>query len=196
VYLCNYLARFLRMQIPDFDLKNKKIKLKSKKYTKNGVLNVSDDFGFMKPITINSCDFSALSKPKTFNSKNNSNTYFPSNNFDKNKNSLTNLKIDLTNISSHLNYESKKTELSQNIKSDEYIVKRNLNMIFKELHLISKKIKEDEELELKSLKWKFAAMVIDRFCLVFFATSTIISTSVILFTCENFFKSSDPNPRF
>jgi hypothetical protein len=175
------------MQIPNFDTKNKKFKQK-----KHGILNVFDESRLMTPINMNSCSFT--SKSRALNPKNNSNSFYSTNNYSS-KTSLANLKVDMTNISSRLN-ETKRTEYLQNLKSDEYIVKRNLNMIFKELHLISKKIKEDEELELKSLKWKFAAMVIDRFCLVFFASSTVISTTVILFTCENFFKSSDPNPRF
>jgi hypothetical protein len=185
------------MQIPDFDLKNKKFQNKQKKYPKNRVVSVCEDFGFQAPIIGNSYNFSTsvLSKPKTINSKYNSNVYFSNNNYNNEKNSLAYLKDDLKNISSQLNV-SKKNELSQKIKSEESVVKRNLNMIFRELNIISKKIKEDEDLELKSLKWKFAAMVIDRFCLVFFASSTVISTTVILFTCENFFKSSDPNPRF
>lgn len=64
----------------------------------------------------------------------------------------------------------------------------NLNMILNELKLITKKLKSDEEDEQKSLDWKFAAMVIDRLCLVFFSLATFFSTAVILLTAKNFFK--------
>jgi len=69
--------------------------------------------------------------------------------------------------------------------------KRNsssLNLILKELQFITKKIKTDEEEEDKSNDWKFAAMVIDRLCLVFFSMATFISTAAILLTAKNFFK--------
>jgi len=63
---------------------------------------------------------------------------------------------------------------------------QNLNMILKELQTITSKLKkEDEE---KSLDWKFAAMVIDRLCLVIFSLATFISTALTVFTSKNFFK--------
>ena len=64
----------------------------------------------------------------------------------------------------------------------------SLNLILKELQFITKKIKTDEEEEDKSNDWKFAAMVIDRLCLVFFSVATFISTAAILLTAKNFFK--------
>lgn len=65
---------------------------------------------------------------------------------------------------------------------------QNLNMILRELQLITRKLKADEEDEQKSLDWKFAAMVIDRLCFVCFSLATFISTVVILLTANNFFK--------
>jgi nicotinic acetylcholine receptor len=64
----------------------------------------------------------------------------------------------------------------------------SLYLILKELQFITKKIKTDEEEEDKSNDWKFAAMVIDRLCLVFFSMATFISTAAILLTAKNFFK--------
>jgi hypothetical protein len=81
-------------------------------------------------------------------------------------------------------------------KSDISSVKRSLGGILKEIKQITQKIKDDEEDEQKELNWKFAAMVIDRLCLVIFATCTLVSTVSILMTSKNFFSSSDPHPVF
>ena len=71
-----------------------------------------------------------------------------------------------------------------------YSLRRNLNLILKELRVITNKLREDEEDEEKSLNWKFAANVIDRLCMVFFAMATCFSFIIILLTSENFFKLS------
>jgi nicotinic acetylcholine receptor len=71
-----------------------------------------------------------------------------------------------------------------------------LNAILKELRCMTQKLKDDEEEEEQSLNWKFAAMVIDRLCMYFFAIATFISTALILFTSSNLYKSSDPDPKF
>ena len=80
---------------------------------------------------------------------------------------------------------SSKTEIS--------LLRKNLSYILKEMQVITRKLKIDEEDELKSLNWKFAAMVIDRLCLIMFSLVTLVSTLLILFTSKNFYKSSDPN---
>jgi nicotinic acetylcholine receptor len=85
---------------------------------------------------------------------------------------------------------------SSTSKTDINCVKRNLTAILKEIKAITQKIRDDEEDESKELSWKFAAMVIDRLCMVIFATLTIIITVTILMTSKNFFKSSDPHPVF
>lgn len=69
-------------------------------------------------------------------------------------------------------------------------LKKSLNSILRELRVITNKLKEDEEEEEKSLNWKFAAMVIDRLCMVFFAFATFFSFVLILLTSKNFFKLS------
>jgi len=73
-------------------------------------------------------------------------------------------------------------------KQNDESFSQNLNMILKELQTITNKIKNDEEDEEKSLDWKFAAMVIDRLCLVIFTFATFISTAVTVITSKNFFK--------
>jgi nicotinic acetylcholine receptor len=67
-------------------------------------------------------------------------------------------------------------------------IKRNLGAILKELKTMTQKIEDDEADEEKILSWKFAAMVIDRMCMVIFSIATFLSTALILLTSENFFK--------
>ena len=62
--------------------------------------------------------------------------------------------------------------------------------------LITKKLKDDKQDETRGFTWKFAAMVIDRLCMIIFAIATIISTLAILLSSKNFFKDSIPDPRF
>ena len=81
-------------------------------------------------------------------------------------------------------------------KNDISSLRRSLNAILKELRSMTQKLKDDEEEEEQSLNWKFAAMVIDRLCMYFFAIATFISTALILFTSSNLYKSSDPHPKF
>lgn len=80
-----------------------------------------------------------------------------------------------------------------NNKTDVNLLRKNLGAILKEIRLITQKLKDDEDDESKSLNWKFAAMVIDRLCMVTFSFATLISTILILFTSENIFKPSDPS---
>ena len=67
-------------------------------------------------------------------------------------------------------------------------LRRSVSFILRELRCLSQKVKDDEEDEGKVLNWKFAAMVIDRLCMIFFAVATFVSTVVILLTSKNFFK--------
>ncbi len=65
---------------------------------------------------------------------------------------------------------------------------KSLNLILSELQTITNKIKSDEDDEEKTDDCKFAAMVIDRLCLVFFSVSIFLSTVLTLFSAKNFFK--------
>ena len=53
-------------------------------------------------------------------------------------------------------------------------------MILRELRLLTKKLKEKDEDEVVISDWKFAAMVIDRFCLIGLTLYTVLTT-VIMF---------------
>jgi hypothetical protein len=66
-------------------------------------------------------------------------------------------------------------------------LKKELTVLLKEIREITKKIRDDDDDEEKSLEWKFAGMVLDKLCLYVFSILTIISTCVILLTSPNFF---------
>ena len=57
---------------------------------------------------------------------------------------------------------------------------RELGLILKELRVITDKIKDDEDSAVFENDWKFAAMVLDRLCLIFFTAFTIIATIATL----------------
>ena len=85
---------------------------------------------------------------------------------------------------------------NSNSKKDSVVLKRNLCMILRELRLLTKKLREDEEDESKGKRWKFAAMVIDRLCMIIFSIANLTSTFAILLTAKNVFKDSNPDPKF
>ena len=53
-------------------------------------------------------------------------------------------------------------------------------MILKELRVITDKIKNDEDSASIENDWKFAAMVLDRLCLITFTLFTVIATVAVL----------------
>ena len=59
-------------------------------------------------------------------------------------------------------------------------LQRELNLILKEIKVITEKLKSDDESGEIEADWKFAAMVLDRLCLVFFTAFTIIATLAVL----------------
>ena len=62
---------------------------------------------------------------------------------------------------------------------------RELKSILKEMRFMTNRLKAmDEENEIES-DWKFAAMVIDRFCLIIFTTFTIVTTVAVLFSAPH-----------
>lgn len=76
------------------------------------------------------------------------------------------------------------------------MMRKCLSSILKELRSITQKLREEEDEEENGLEWKFAAMVIDRLCMIVFAVATLLSAILILFTSKNIFKPSDPSPTF
>lgn len=62
---------------------------------------------------------------------------------------------------------------------------RELQCILKELKFITNRMKiHDEEIDIIS-DWKFAAMVIDRFCLITFTAFTVITTIAVLLSAPH-----------
>lgn len=62
---------------------------------------------------------------------------------------------------------------------------KDLHFILKELQFITNRMKKrDEEADLIS-DWKFAAMVVDRFCLIVFTLFTIIATVTVLLSAPH-----------
>ncbi|KAF5288357.1 hypothetical protein FQA39_LY15447 [Lamprigera yunnana] len=62
---------------------------------------------------------------------------------------------------------------------------RDLQLILRELQFITARMKKaDEEAEVIS-DWKFAAMVVDRFCLIIFTMFTIIATVAVLLSAPH-----------
>jgi nicotinic acetylcholine receptor len=63
---------------------------------------------------------------------------------------------------------------------------RELQMILKELRYVTGKMKkDDDDVDIIS-DWKFAAMVVDRFCLIIFTLFTIVATLAVLLTAPHF----------
>lgn len=71
--------------------------------------------------------------------------------------------------------KKKTVDIIKKISFDESIKKKKI------LQLRS----EDEKSEITK-EWKFAAMVVDRLCLIIFTLFTIISTVAVLFSAPNF----------
>ena len=59
-------------------------------------------------------------------------------------------------------------------------ISKEVNQILKELRFLTKRLKDQDEDDEVISDWKFAAMVIDRFCLLGLTLYTILTT-VILF---------------
>ncbi|XP_026687443.1 neuronal acetylcholine receptor subunit alpha-7-like, partial [Diaphorina citri] len=65
------------------------------------------------------------------------------------------------------------------------VTQRELRLILKELQFITARMKKsDEEAETIS-DWKFAAMVVDRLCLIVFTLFTIIATITVLLSAPH-----------
>ena len=60
-------------------------------------------------------------------------------------------------------------------------------MILKELRVITEKIRAEEDSSSLESDWKFAAMVLDRLCLVTYTTFTIVATVAMLSTAPHVF---------
>ncbi|XP_032311863.2 neuronal acetylcholine receptor subunit alpha-7 [Drosophila ananassae] len=75
-------------------------------------------------------------------------------------------------------------ELSHNCLNSS--VEYELALILKELRWITDQLKKEDETGDITRDWKFAAMVVDRLCLIIFTLFTIIATLAVLFSAPHF----------
>merc|ERR1712106_832974 len=64
---------------------------------------------------------------------------------------------------------------------------RELCLILKEIKVITDKIKDDDDSSTIESDWKFAAMVLDRLCLIVYTVFTIVATVAMLMTAPHVF---------
>ena len=62
---------------------------------------------------------------------------------------------------------------------------RDLNPIIRELRFITNRMRREDELQEIINEWKYAAIVIDRLCLILFSTFAVISTAVCLLSAPH-----------
>ena len=67
------------------------------------------------------------------------------------------------------------------------------NLILKEIRIITQKYENESEEEVHEAISRFAALVIDRFCLIVFSVALILLTSIFLFN-NGEFVIADPSP--
>lgn len=60
-----------------------------------------------------------------------------------------------------------------------------LAMILKEIRFITDQLRKEDEAADITRDWKFAAMVVDRLCLIIFTLFTIIATLAVLFSAPH-----------
>lgn len=65
------------------------------------------------------------------------------------------------------------------------VAQRDLQLIVKEIQFITSRMRRTEEEAAVVSDWKFAAIVIDRFCLIVFTLFTIVATLVVLFSAPH-----------
>lgn len=82
---------------------------------------------------------------------------------------------------------SKSGTTDTSLACDMNSLRADIHSIMAELKFMTEYIRREEEEDDTSQDWKFAAMVIDRLCLIFFAVMTSIFTYLTLFSAPNFF---------
>lgn len=60
-----------------------------------------------------------------------------------------------------------------------------LALILKEIRFITDQMRKDDDAATVTRDWKFAAMVVDRLCLIIFTLFTIIATLAVLFSAPH-----------
>jgi len=78
------------------------------------------------------------------------------------------------------NLSNSSEQTSSGVQQQYSPIHRELGAILKEIKVITDKIREEEESSAIEGDWKFAAMVLDRLCLVFFSAFTFVATLAVL----------------
>jgi nicotinic acetylcholine receptor len=65
------------------------------------------------------------------------------------------------------------------------MAQRDLQLILREIQFITNKMRRNEEEQDIISDWKFAAIVMDRFCLIVFTLFTIVATLVVLLSAPH-----------
>ena len=68
------------------------------------------------------------------------------------------------------------------------MIRSELRTIISHLATLTQQVRQQEELDAISQDWKFAAMIIDRLCLILFSASMALFTALTLLSTPNFFK--------
>ena len=76
-------------------------------------------------------------------------------------------------------------EEHDSLQMTSYPGQKELRGILKELRFLTDKVKDDDEFQVACGDWKFAAMVIDRMCMIVFTLFTVVSTVAILFSAPS-----------
>ena len=83
------------------------------------------------------------------------------------------------------NLSNTSDQTSSGVQQQYSPIHRELGAILKEIKVITDKIRDEEESGAIEGDWKFAAMVIDRLCLIVYTLFTIIATVVVLWTAPH-----------
>uniref|UniRef100_A0A914WSI7 Uncharacterized protein n=1 Tax=Plectus sambesii TaxID=2011161 RepID=A0A914WSI7_9BILA len=76
-------------------------------------------------------------------------------------------------------------EKMQTMTAELRLITTNVRRLNDQLHFITERMQEDDEIEDGQRDWKFAAMVVDRFCLYLFTVFIVVSTCGIMFSAPH-----------
>ena len=180
-WICGYLAKLLLMERPDQeddDEDDDEDNTETKKFPTDNLL-LNEDY----------LAYGSNNKPAPYTKGILTNNRFKPKNEQMGLATYQSNQVILKRENSNLSHaESFADNLLSCNKSELNAYKKIIGSILKELHKLTQKIKDDDEDESKELNWKFAAMVLDRLCMIFFIVSTVVCTVGILLTSPNFFK--------
>lgn len=74
-----------------------------------------------------------------------------------------------------------------NVNNNSFVsfLSAEVKLILREIRLLTKRLREKDEEDLVISDWKFAAMVIDRFCLIGLSLYTVLTTVVLFLSAPH-----------